>query len=299
MKNNLIKIKLGDLIDLNLDNDLSKYIRKKIAEYLNLDKLEFENIIFTNGADAAIHAISLAFFKNKKISYLNLNYQYATNLINKKTSSSKEIETTWDIRKGKCKIKNILEHTNLVYITNPDNRLGLCINKKDVKNLIIKMARQNTMCIVDESYMDFVPEQSVCKYTLPKTIIIRTFSKFFSLSSYRIAYIIGDAEIIQTLKEYIPQFPIATSSIINLVKKISITKKDKQNQLKKNDVKKERFYKFCHENNIPYIRSNTNFITIHTNPKKIRGIKIEHRNIKKFIAKNKECFRILMDDVKY
>lgn len=299
MNNNIPKIETSDLIDLNVDNEISSYVRTNLARYLGLKKLEVEDIIFTNGADAAIHAISQAYFQDTHIAHLDLNYRYATKLIAKKSSTSTEIKTVWDFEKGERSPKKIPNDADVLYITNPDNRFGLLINREDVQNIVLETTRLGTICVIDESYMDYVPNQSLLKFDLFNTIIIRTFAKFFSLESYRIGYVIGNEQIIRDLKNFIPQYPIATSSIMKLVESISTNEGELQRRRKECIDIKEKFYLFCRARKIPYTRSHTNFVTVLTDPREVKDIKFNRHSIKEFILASTRYFRVSPDKIEY
>ena len=168
-----------------------------------------------------------------------------------------------------------------------------------MQDTIHKTTALGAMCVVDESYMDYEPSQSLLEFDLSNTIIIRTFAKFFSLESCRIGYIIGNEKFIDNLKNFVPQYPIATASIMHLIKAISVDNEEIQRRREECIDIKEKFYLFCRTHKIPYIHSHTNFATILTNPKEITGIKFNRHSIKEFILANTRYFRVSLEKIEY
>lgn len=299
MHNDIPKIEATELIDLNADSSVSSYVRSYLARYLGIDKLEAEDVLFTNGADAAIHAISQAYFQDKNIAHLDLNYRYATELITKKSLASTKIRTAWDFEKGERNLKETPNNIDILYITNPDNRFGLLINREHVRSIALETTRSGAICIIDEAYMDYAPNHSLSSSNLSDTIIIRTFAKFFSLEACRIGYIIGDRGIIKNLRDFIPQYPIATFSIEKLVEAISTDEEVLGARRKQCISRREKFYRFCQTHRIPFIHSHTNFVTILTDPKKVKGTTFGQQSIKKFTLDNTKYFRVSLDKIAY
>jgi len=299
MNNNIPQIEATELIDLNANNGVSNYARDHLARYLEIDTLEAEDILFTNGADAAIHAISQTYFQDRDIAYLDLNYRYATELITKKALASTEIRTVRDFEKGERNLEEMPNKIDILYITNPDNRFGLLINRERMQSISLETIRRGAICIIDEAYMDYAPNHSLVKSDMTNTVIVRTFAKFFSLESSRIGYIIGDRKIIKKLKDFIPQYPIATSSIEKLVETISIDEKELLVKREQCARKKEKFYRFCQTHKIPYIHSHTNFVTILIGPKEVSEINFGQHSVKEFTLDNTLYFRVSLDKIEY
>lgn len=299
---NLLPLNSNELIDINSDNDVSQYIRDALARYFGIKNIPYECILFTNGADAAIHTTIRTILKDKNVTYFDLNYRYATQLITENAKTATEQKTSLDVRSG---IRKLLLHdsfnsTDVLYITNPDNRLGSYLSPNELTRIVNK----SSICIIDESYGDYVSDISMAQQTLctnNNAIIIRTFSKFFSLEAERIGYIIGNKKTIQILRRALPQYPIATTSIttlLNTLKETNTTETKKRRiQIEK---KKKKLYAICDRNNIPYAHSHTNFVTIFDrDPETISEITLLKEDVKKFILHKKKCFRLCIERVTF
>ncbi|MDD2766255.1 MAG: aminotransferase class I/II-fold pyridoxal phosphate-dependent enzyme [Candidatus Moranbacteria bacterium] len=297
---NLPSLNSNELVDINSDNAVSQYIRGALARYFSIKDIPYECILFTNGADAAIHTLVRTILKDKNVTYLDLNYHYATQLITENARIATEQKTFWDVCSGvrKFLLPGLSNPTDILYITNPDNKLGLYLNS----NELIHIVNKSNLCIIDESYGDYVPI-SLIQQALHKknTIILRTFSKFFSLETERIGYIISNKKTIQILREALPQYPIATTSIFTLLNTLKVTNitetKKKRAQIEK---KKKMFYTVCDKNDILYAHSHTNFVTIFDrNPETIPAITFLKKDMKEFILHKKKCFRLCIERVTF
>jgi cobalamin biosynthetic protein CobC len=57
-------------------------------------------------------------------------------------------------------------------------------------------------CIIDESFCDVMPEHSlIARAEQPGTVILKSFGKFWGLAGLRLGFVIGDPDIVNTLRE--------------------------------------------------------------------------------------------------
>lgn len=104
----------------------------------------------------------------------------------------------------KINLQNMLEvvnqETKLVYICNPNNPTGT-ICKREALLEFVSQISQNTMVLIDEAYLDFTKEQSLCNIVNvhKNVIIVKTFSKIYGLAGARIGYAVANNTIIDNL----------------------------------------------------------------------------------------------------
>jgi threonine-phosphate decarboxylase len=93
---------------------------------------------------------------------------------------------------------------DMAFLCNPNNPTGRLMKKEDV--LKIAEAARGLKCylVVDEAFIDFVPEESVIKEVQnnPYLIVLRSMTKFYALSGMRIGYGIFPQNILDTVKRY-------------------------------------------------------------------------------------------------
>ena len=117
-----------------------------------------------------------------------------------------EDDFSFDIEKL---IDEIDDTVSLVSIVNPNMPVGNVYPKEDIVRVIEKAAAHNAMVIIDEAYHYFYDETCIDlidKYE--NVIILRTFSKMFSLAGIRMGAVIGSKENIQYIKNYKPHYTI-------------------------------------------------------------------------------------------
>ena len=97
----------------------------------------------------------------------------------------------------------------VVFACSPNNPTGGLLTPAVVEDLI-DATRDRAILVIDEAYIDFVPEASV-KDRLkgaPQLVIIRTLSKAFALAGLRCGLLIGAPEVIGMIKKVIAPYPV-------------------------------------------------------------------------------------------
>jgi histidinol-phosphate aminotransferase len=177
-----------------------------IKSYNGLDIAE-ENVLITNGSDNALRLILELFateeskilipvpsyvhfecmldtFKVKKVVKPYMNY----------TLSNKEL--------NEFLLKELIDGYDLCYLVNPSMPIGHILPHSNLEAMLSQYP--NTVFVVDEAYIEF-SKNSTCAKLIQKfnnLVVIRTFSKFFSLASLRIGYLMTNSHFIKLLKPY-------------------------------------------------------------------------------------------------
>lgn len=79
---------------------------------------------------------------------------------------------------------------------NPNNPVGNVYTEKEIQLIINKAKSMNAIVIIDEAYHYFYPN-TFLQYALQENnvIVLRTFSKLFSLAACRLGVVISNPEI--------------------------------------------------------------------------------------------------------
>lgn len=101
-------------------------------------------------------------------------------------------------------LKSINVFTRLIYLVNPCNPTGSMVSRQELKHFLENVPRHVTV-LLDEAYLDYA-QPDKC-FNLPEAIDrlpgrvigLRTFSKFFALSGFRIGYAYGRPEVLDYL----------------------------------------------------------------------------------------------------
>ncbi|MBR2706579.1 MAG: histidinol-phosphate aminotransferase family protein [Mogibacterium sp.] len=87
---------------------------------------------------------------------------------------------------------------NFIYIDNPNNPTGQCIDIDEIEEIVAKALRKDITVIIDEAYGDFMPKENsairlFAKY--PNLAVVRTLSKGYGLAGMRTGYIIAHKDL--------------------------------------------------------------------------------------------------------
>ncbi len=97
----------------------------------------------------------------------------------------------------------------VVFVCSPNNPTGGVLTKETVDQLI-EVTRDRAILVIDEAYIDFIPEASVVERLkdAPHLVIIRTLSKAFALAGIRCGFLLGSPKVIGMLKKVIAPYPV-------------------------------------------------------------------------------------------
>ena len=196
-----------------LDTDKSDYyqsawgiweLRQKISENLsnsyNVNILP-KNILVTHGCMGALSTIFLTILEpGDEVIIPEPNYPAYKNIvkvargIHKFVSCFDENNLKWSIDIEKIK-DNVTLKTRAIVFSNPCNPTGTVVDKKTLIELVDFCESKKIYLIIDEAYCDYVFD---CEFTSSVSffknyefvICTRSFSKNFSMSGWRIGYMV-------------------------------------------------------------------------------------------------------------
>lgn len=209
-----------------VDNDFINLLTL-IKKYNGLGQ-ENDTILLTNGSDNALRLILELFATNEsKIlipvpSYVH--FECMLNVFKVKFVKKPYMNYTLSNNEiNKLILDELTENYDLCYLVNPSMPIGHILSNLQIENILTKFP--NTVFVIDEAYIEF-SENTSCASLIEKfnnLIVVRTFSKFFSLASLRLGYLMTNPNFIKLLKPYYNYKDItkisvncATQSLINL-----------------------------------------------------------------------------------
>lgn len=106
-------------------------------------------------------------------------------------------------------LEEINEDTGLVSLVNPNMPIGNVYSEEEIKKVIIKAKEYNAQVVIDEAYYYFYDKSSISLVKeFDNVIILRTFSKLFSIPALRLGVIISNKDNIQYVNNYKPHYTI-------------------------------------------------------------------------------------------
>ena len=96
-------------------------------------------------------------------------------------------------------ILSLTQGYDALYLCNPNNPTGILTEKKDLVRILAQTEREKIWFILDEAFIDFVPEESLMDEVkgAGRLIILRSMTKFFALPGLRVGYLASNPEVIR------------------------------------------------------------------------------------------------------
>jgi histidinol-phosphate aminotransferase len=156
------------------------------------------------------------------------------------------------------------DKTKIIFIANPNNPTGTMINKRKVIDFIANMP-EDKIIVLDNAYQEYVsspdeyPDAIEEAIYRKNVIVLRTFSKIYSLSGLRIGYGVSNLEILSYLNRVKPPFNVTRLSQIAAMASLE-NDNFKHHSMKLNSKNKEKLYRQLQEIGMRVIPSETNFL---------------------------------------
>ena len=201
LSSNINFIKPNINVDFNNLN-ISSYpdyeeLEKSIASLYNIPSSQLE---LFNGATSAISTL----FKSLKLTHCTL---YSPLYLEYEKSARLHNYTLVHINRFE-EIYQKVEKNSFIIFVNPSTPDGKFYNIDKLMKLWIK---QNCTILIDESFLDFTPFNSVIGYLkrYNKLYILKSMTKFYSAAGIRIGLILSNKENIQGIKALEPLWKIS------------------------------------------------------------------------------------------
>jgi threonine-phosphate decarboxylase len=116
--------------------------------------------------------------------------------------STAETNFSWNLTDH---AKRVLAQSPLCFLCNPNNPTGAVISREQSLRLVESFPQ--TLFVVDEAFLDFLPdpgEVSMLPYTKTHSnlLVLRSFTKFYSIPGLRLGMVVGDPRRIRFLEAY-------------------------------------------------------------------------------------------------
>lgn len=187
---------------------------RKYAAFIGVDA---ENILTANGSDMAIRYI-LETFGEKGRSVVTVSPSFEMYRVNCSILGLTHVPVEYepdlsiDVRKI---LSAIDDSTRIVVLLNPNNPVGNVYTEEEAGQVIRRARDVGAAVIIDEAYYLFHPVsflQLALKYG--NVLLIRTFSKLFSLAACRLGVVIGSRQIIDYLRKIRLSFDVNAIALL-------------------------------------------------------------------------------------
>jgi threonine-phosphate decarboxylase len=103
-----------------------------------------------------------------------------------------------------------------ILLANPQNPSGVCHGTGLMRDLIARAAERNMHVLLDEAFIDYIPDHSLTRATdeFPNLIVFRSVTKFHGIPGLRVAYAVSNSALASSITENLPPWPITTLASI-------------------------------------------------------------------------------------
>jgi histidinol-phosphate aminotransferase len=156
------------------------------------------------------------------------------------------------------------DKTKIIFIANPNNPTGTMVNKQETIEFIAKVP-EDKIIVLDNAYQEYVsspdeyPDAIEEAINRKNVIVLRTFSKIYSLSGLRVGYGVSNPEILSYLNRVKPPFNV--TRLAQAAAMASLENDDFKYQSAAINLKnKEELFSRLKEIGLQVIPSETNFL---------------------------------------
>ncbi len=109
-----------------------------------------------------------------------------------------------------------VEEGDLLFVCNPNNPTGYFFGVDEMEALVRWCAQKGASVVFDEAFVDFTEHaSSTPRAVLPSenALILRSFTKSFSIPGVRVGYALGHPSVISRLRDMVPSWSITNVAV--------------------------------------------------------------------------------------
>ncbi|MHB1406406.1 MAG: histidinol-phosphate transaminase [Desulfitobacteriaceae bacterium] len=239
------------------------YLREELAQYWQVAQ---DNLVFGNGAHELIFLITSTFLNPGEEAVIPLpsfgEYVSAVKLAGGVVKAIPLQDHTTDLEA--C-LKAITPKTKLVYICNPNNPTGTIVEASKLRDFMERVP-DNVLVIYDEAYGEYIDDTSYPKgidwvKAGKNVIVLRTFSKAYSLAGLRVGYALATSELagyVARVRQVFNVDSVAQAAAVAALNDTEYTR----HSLASNKAGREYLYRALTEMGLEYVPTQANFILV-------------------------------------
>ncbi len=181
------------------------------------EAVETANVAVTNGSDEAIRSVFEVFTRaGSRVLMVTPSFEmyriYGEMLGVELEWIPYDEAFTLPFERLKASITN---ETDLLVLFNPNSPIGEAYTPPELQELMSVCQETGTLAVIDEAYYPFgVSSAAVLIKQYSQLLVLRTFSKLYSLAGLRVGYVLGNAELIRCLTNSLGTYNVNTVGIL-------------------------------------------------------------------------------------
>lgn len=101
----------------------------------------------------------------------------------------------------------------VLVIVNPNNPDGRLTRRADLIAMARARSAEGRWLVVDESFIECTPEESVSDVVEPGLIVLRSFGKFYGLAGVRLGFTLAAPELVVRLRALLGDWPVGADAL--------------------------------------------------------------------------------------
>ena len=199
-----IKDNVNDMLRLYPDPESCELVEILAKKH----KVSKECVFVSNGSDELLAFAFNAFFTHKRVAFPEITYSFYPVYCDLYGATAIKIPMGKNYTIDQKQLA--MQRCGKV-IANPNAPTGELLSNEYICKLL--ESDPNNLVLVDEAYLDFAQQESMARYVLDykNLLVVRTFSKSYSLAGMRIGYAIGSKPLItalNTIKNCFNSYPL-------------------------------------------------------------------------------------------
>jgi len=102
----------------------------------------------------------------------------------------------------------------VLVIVNPNNPDGRLTRRADLIAMARERAAAGRWLVVDESFIECAPDDSVSDVEAPGLIVLRSFGKFYGLAGVRLGFMLAAPDLIAHLRALLGDWPVGADALV-------------------------------------------------------------------------------------
>jgi histidinol-phosphate aminotransferase len=243
------------------DND-NLELTAALSEFLDVPG---EHLWFGNGSVALLGHIALA-VGGPGTSSVYAWPSFVMYRIVSRWASSEAIEVPLgegQVHDLEAMLRAIRDDTTVVYLCNPNNPTGTIV-AADALGDFIESVPESVLVVIDEAYHDYVTDGTYATaiphaVKRPNVVVLRTFSKVFSLASHRVGYGVAVPGTIVEMRK--AQAPFSVTEVGQAAAAASLLDRaELERRIRVNAGSRHHLLGAIAERSLPHTESHTNFV---------------------------------------
>ena len=171
-------------------------LRRTIAQHFGFDK---QNVFVSNGSDDILNFSFMAFCDGTRcgVAFPEISYGFYQVYADLYGVDAKRIALEEDFS---IRVEDYCGNDRTVVIANPNAPTGIALSREQIERIVA--SNPDHVVLIDEAYVDFGGESAlelVKRYD--NLLVVRTFSKSYSLAGARLGFAIGHPDLIADLEK--------------------------------------------------------------------------------------------------